>query len=112
MHIWPLLREALIGPLGVALILWCLGALGLARLRRTWPLAAFLLLSASLLALIAWQAFQVSGKPSTDIAAPYVMDGLFVVSGFGAFLCSTFAALLGVIARRDTSAMRPTSLQS
>ena len=112
MHIWPLLREVLTGPLGAALILWSLGALCLARLRRMWPLVVFLLVSASLLTLIAWQAYQVSGRHSVDIAFPYIMDGLFVVSGFGAILCSIFAALLVMIGRRGTSAVGPATSQS
>ena len=111
MHIWPFLRELLIGPLGAALAAWTVGALVLARLRRTWPLAIFLLLTATFLALLAWQAFQISGQPSPDIAAPYMMDGLFVVGSFGAMLCAMFAALLWVRERRDASAVRSAASQ-
>lgn len=94
MHVWPLLKEALLGPFGIALIVWIVSAALLARLRRVWPLVIFLAASALFLILVGWQAYEISGRQNPDRAVPFILDGLFVASAFGALLCIIFAALL------------------
>ncbi|MDB5692056.1 MAG: hypothetical protein JWO81_1119 [Alphaproteobacteria bacterium] len=92
MHLWPQMREALLGPVGAGLLVWFLLVVWLGASKRERPLGVLLAITAVFFAAVATGAFQASARaysPSRDM--PLIMSGLFVTFSLAAFVCGSMA---------------------
>jgi uncharacterized membrane protein len=95
MHLWPHLREFLLGPLGIVLLVWLIAVLWLGAKKRMTTLGLLLACSAILMAVVAYEAFEMSAvaySPSRDM--PLVASGLFITFSLAALICGAMAVAL------------------